>query len=69
MQETAQETNNSSLFTELTAEESASVNGGHYYGCYRPRRSRYYGCCRPRYVRRRNCGDYYRSVSYYNYDY
>jgi hypothetical protein len=69
MQETAQETNNSSLFTELTAEESASVNGGHYNGCYRPIR-RYYDCYRPRYVRRRRrCGDYYRSVSYYNYDY
>jgi hypothetical protein len=66
-----QETKDVSLFTELTAEESASVNGGHYYGgCrrrYRP--TRYYGCRRPRYVRRRRCGDYYSSVSYYNYDY
>lgn len=32
-----QVTKDSSLFTEITAEESASVNGG-YYGCYRPRR-------------------------------
>lgn len=33
------ETTDTSLFTELTAEESASVNGGHYsssrYNCYR----------------------------------
>ena len=29
-----QETKNTSLFTEITAEESASVNGGHYYSRY-----------------------------------
>jgi hypothetical protein len=65
-----QETKDVSLFTELTAEESASVNGGHYYGCHRRYRpTRYYGCYRPRRVYRQRCGDYYRSVSYYNYDY
>jgi len=35
------ETKDNSLFAELTPEESASVNGGHYsnrYNCYRPRR-------------------------------
>jgi hypothetical protein len=38
MQETTQETKDFSLFTELTAEESASVNGAcHYYA-----RRRYY---------------------------
>jgi hypothetical protein len=64
-----QETKDISLFTELTAEESASVNGGHYNRCYRRyRRTRHYGCYRPRRVYRRRCGDYYRSVSY-NYDY
>jgi hypothetical protein len=33
------ETKETSLFTEITAEESASVNGAHYYNrnCYRPR--------------------------------
>lgn len=35
------ETKDTSLFTEITAEESASVNGGHY--CYRPPTR-----CRPR---------------------
>ncbi len=34
------ETKDNSLFAELTPEESASVNGGHYYSnrdnCYRP---------------------------------
>jgi hypothetical protein len=40
------ETKDTSLFTEITAEESASVNGGRYYGrdCYRPPTRR----CRPR---------------------
>jgi hypothetical protein len=36
------ETKDNSLFTEVTSEESASVNGGHYYynryNCYRPAR-------------------------------
>jgi hypothetical protein len=65
MQVTAQETNNTSLFTELTAEESASVNGG----CrrrYRP--TRYYGCHRPvrrHVVYRRNCDGSYRTVYRY----
>ncbi len=40
------EKNDTSLFTEITAEESASVNGAGYYGrdCYRPPTRR----CRPR---------------------
>lgn len=37
-----EETKDNSLFTELTSEESASVNGGHSYSnrykCYRPTR-------------------------------
>ncbi len=49
------ETKDLSLFTEITAEESASVNGGHYYGrdCYRPPTRR----CRPR-PRPRPCYSY-----------
>jgi len=43
-----QETKDTSLFTEITAEESASVNGAHYYS------SRY-----DRYARRgRGCNNY-----------
>ncbi len=47
-----------SLFTEITAEESASVNGGHYQGrrCYRPRRHVVY---------RRNCDGTFRAVVRY----
>ena len=54
-----QKTKDTSLFTELTAEESASVNGGHYYptrGCYRPRRHIVY---------RRNCDGSFRAVVRY----
>lgn len=54
-----QETKETSLFTELTAEESASVNGGHYYS-YRPHRRRYYYS---RY-RRPYYSYYYRRSSY-----
>ncbi|NJM63613.1 MAG: hypothetical protein HC849_31150 [Oscillatoriales cyanobacterium RU_3_3] len=65
MQETNQETKDISLFTELTAEESASVNGGHYYA-----RRRYYSsrnCYRPirRVVYRRNCDGSFRAVYRY----
>lgn len=56
-----QETTNTSLFTELTAEESASVNGGHsYYNCYRPRRRR-------QVVYRKNCDGTFRAVYRYYY--
>jgi hypothetical protein len=63
-----QDTKEISLFTELTAEESASVNGGHYYDCSRPRRRH---CYRPRRyaVRRWNCDGSYRTVYRYDYDY
>jgi hypothetical protein len=64
-----QETKDTSLFTELTAEESASVNGGHYYNCYRQVR-RYDDCDRQRrytVVRRRNCDGSYRAVVRYYY--
>ena len=57
------------LFTDLSAEESATVNGACYYG-YRYRRSSYYSY-RPRY---RYASYYYseyrpryRYVSYYSY--
>ena len=65
-----QETKENSLFAELTPEESASVNGGHYYyserrydyydryDCYRPRRRRHV-------VYRRNCDGSFRAVSRY----
>jgi hypothetical protein len=60
MKSIMQETKDTSLFTELTAEESASVNGGYYYGCYdpcrpRPRCRRRWHCCCPK-RRRRHCG-------------
>jgi hypothetical protein len=52
MQETNQETKDTSLFTEITAEESASVNGAHSY--YRNRnRYRYYAS-----RRRGGCDNY-----------
>ncbi|MEG3880878.1 hypothetical protein QT972_26295 [Microcoleus sp. herbarium7] len=57
------ETTNTSLFTELTAEESATVNGGHYYSsynCYKPRRRR-------QVVYRRNCDGSFRAVYRYYY--
>ena len=47
-----QETKDNSLFAELTPEESASVNGGHYSYS-----QRYYG-------ERRNCGSRRRWVVY-----
>ena len=57
-----QETKDNSLFTELTAEESASVNGGHYYSerrnCGRRRRWVVY---------RPNCDGSYRRVVRYGY--
>ncbi|NJK69885.1 MAG: hypothetical protein HC789_21615 [Microcoleus sp. CSU_2_2] len=67
MQATAQETNNTSLFTELTAEESASVNGGCRYSRRRYYPSRY-GCRRPvrrHVVYRRKCDGSYRTVYHY----
>ena len=46
-----QEKENNQLFTDLSTEESATINGGHgYYGRYR--RSRYYGYGYRRYYRR-----------------
>ncbi|WP_293352078.1 MULTISPECIES: hypothetical protein [unclassified Microcoleus] len=61
-----QETKENSLFAELTPEESASVNGGHYYS------ERYYGrgnCgSRRRWVvYRRNCDGSFRRVVRYGY--
>ena len=54
------ETKDNSLFAELTPEESASVNGGHYYysrrNCYRRTR---------RVVYRRNCDGSFRRVIRY----
>ena len=52
------ETKDDSLFAELTPEESASVNGGHYYNrnCYRPTRHVVY---------RRNCDGSFRKVISY----
>jgi hypothetical protein len=60
-----QELKDNSLFTELTSEESASVNGGHYYRRYRS--SRYDNCYSPRrrIVYRRNCDGSYRRVVRY----
>jgi hypothetical protein len=52
------------LFTELTAEESASVNGGHYHNrCRRRRHRRHCGYHRPRPVYN-GCGGYYRTRYY-----
>ncbi len=56
-----QETKDNSLFAELTPEESASVNGGHYYygdGCRRRRSWVVY---------RRNCDGSFRRVVRYAY--
>ena len=56
-----QETKDNSLFAELTPEESASVNGGHYYsGCNKPRRRSWV-------VYRRNCDGSFRKVVRYGY--
>lgn len=67
MQATVLEIQNTSLFTELTAEESASVNGGHYHDRCRPRRRhrRHCGYHRPRPVYN-GCGGYYRTRYYYD---
>jgi hypothetical protein len=55
------ETTDTSLFTEITAEESATVNGGHYSdNCYRPRRRR-------QVVYRRSCDGTFRAVYRYYY--
>jgi hypothetical protein len=57
-----QETKKDLLFAELTPEESASVNGGHYSHydrCHRHRRSWV--------VYRRNCDGSYRRVVRYAY--
>jgi hypothetical protein len=56
-----QETKDTLLFTELTAEESASVNGGHSYGRLH-RRHHYYSRYRHR---RPYYSYYYRRSSYY----
>lgn len=53
-----QETKDTLLFTELTAEEAASVNGGHYYGHRRHRQRHYYSRYRRPYYS-------YRRSSYY----
>jgi hypothetical protein len=53
------ETKDDSLFAEITPEESASVNGGHYSyrrNCYRPTRHVVY---------RRNCDGSFRVVYRY----
>jgi hypothetical protein len=57
-----QETKDTLLFTELTAEESASVNGAHGYGrrSYHGRRHYY-----SRYHHRPYYSNYYRRSSYY----
>ncbi|MEG3841386.1 hypothetical protein [Microcoleus sp. herbarium14] len=55
------ETTDTSLFTEITAEESATVNGGHYYyseNCYRRPVRRHV-------VYRRNCDGSFRAVVRY----
>jgi len=53
-----QETQNSKLFSDLSSEESATINGGYYYDdCYGyGRRVRYY---------RRPVNYHYRSYSYH----
>ena len=56
-----QETKETSLFAELTPEESASVNGGYYEGgCNKPRRRSWV-------VYRRNCDGSFRRVVRYGY--
>lgn len=52
-----QETQNSELFSNLSSEESATINGGHYYDdCY--------GYGRPVRYYRRPVSYHYRSYSY-----
>ncbi len=55
-----QETKDNALFAELTPEESASVNGGHYYDYDRCRRRSWV-------VYRRNCDGSFRRVVRYAY--
>lgn len=55
------ETNDNSLFAELTPEESASVNGGHYYDRDNCRRRRSWVVYRP------NCDGSFRRVVRYAY--
>ncbi|MEG4211676.1 hypothetical protein [Microcoleus sp. S13_B4] len=59
------ETKDNSLFSELTSEESASVNGAYYYS-ERSDSSRY-NCYRPtrHIVYRRNCDGTFRAVTRY----
>ena len=55
------ETTDTSLFTEITAQESATVNGGYYYdsdNCYRRPVRRHV-------VYRRNCDGSFRAVYRY----
>jgi hypothetical protein len=54
-----QETKNTSLFTEITAEESASVNGACYYSRYCHRHHHH---PRRHIVYRRNCDGTFRVV-------
>jgi len=54
-----QETQNNELFSDIPTEESATINGGHYYGGYGRGRSVSYG-----YGRRGDYGYGYRSVRY-----
>ena len=61
-----QETKDTLLFTELTAEESASVNGAHRYGRSYRRRDYYSRYDRPYYSYHRPYYSY--SRSYYGYD-
>lgn len=56
------EAKDNSLFAELTPEESASVNGGHYSSRYNSDRQR-----RSWVVYRRNCDGSYRRVVRYAY--
>jgi len=52
------------LFTELNAEEAASVNGGYYVCYWRSPRRYYYGCHRRYYRSYRSSYYYPRSYSY-----
>ncbi|MGK7920770.1 MAG: hypothetical protein AB4080_12270 [Trichodesmium sp.] len=59
-----QETENNQLFTDISTEESSTINGGHGYYGYGYRR-RYYGYGYRRYYRRPV--RYYSRRRYYNY--
>ena len=54
-----QETQNSELFSDLSSEESGTINGGHYY--YDS-----YGYSRPVSYYRRPVSYHYRSYNYHN---